>query len=193
MPTESKTLIMQKCLSLLLLVLFATISSGQEIPQQDFYEYDIEKRLEDLGIELREQKLPPEMKIKQATKAGNLLFLSGKGPTGSNGESITGKVGSDLSTEEGYEAARSIAISHLAVIKAEVGDLNKVVQIVKVLGMVNAEPSFTEHPAVINGYTDLMVEVFGERGRHARSAVGMVSLPSNIACEIEVIVEIQEE
>lgn len=184
---------MKKHLSLILLVLTSIISYGQETLPQDHYDYDVEKRLEEIGIELREQKLPPGVKIKPAIRSGNLLFLSGKGPTGPQGERISGKVGTDLSTSEGYDAARSIAINHLSVIKAEIGDLNKVVQIVKVLGMVNADPSFTEHPAVINGYTDLMVEVFGERGRHARSAVGMASLPYNIACEIEVIVEIQEE
>ena len=94
---------------------------------------------------------------------------------------------------QGYEAARVTAINQLSVLKATLGNLNKVKRIVKVLGMVNASPEFTDHPAVINGYSDLMVEVFGERGKHARAAVGMGSLPGNIAVEIEMIVEIESE
>jgi enamine deaminase RidA (YjgF/YER057c/UK114 family) len=104
---------------------------------------------------------------------------------------ITGKVGQDISLEEGYAAARLVGINQLAVLKAELGSLDRVKRIVKVLGMVNCGPDFTEHPKVINGFSDLMVEVFGEKGKHARSAVGMPSLPSNIAVEIELIVEIE--
>jgi enamine deaminase RidA (YjgF/YER057c/UK114 family) len=118
--------------------------------------------------------------------------MSGAGPTKSDGEYITGKVGDDLTIEEGYEAARLTGIALLAALKDQVGDLNKVEGIVKVLGMVNADPSFTQHPAVINGFSDLMVEVFGERGKHARAAVGMGSLPMDIACEIEMIVQVSE-
>ena len=103
----------------------------------------------------------------------------------------TGKVGKDLTIEQGYEAARIVAINHLAVLKAELGDLNKVKRIVKVLGMVNCEGNFTDHPKVINGYSDMMVAVFGEKGKHARSAVGMGSLPNNIAVEVEVVVEVE--
>ena len=102
-----------------------------------------------------------------------------------------GKVGSDLTVEEAYQAARLCALTSLANLKAAIGDLDKVSHFVKVLGMVNAEPDFTEPPAVINGYSDLIVEAFGEKGRHARSAVGMVSLPGNMAVEVEAIVEVE--
>ncbi len=105
---------------------------------------------------------------------------------------MIGKLGSDLSLEQGKEAARFTGISLLSSLKAEIGDLNKVKSVVKALGMVNADPSFTNHSQVINGFSDLMVEVFGEKGKHARSAVGMSSLPSNIAVEIELIVEIED-
>jgi enamine deaminase RidA (YjgF/YER057c/UK114 family) len=125
-------------------------------------------------------------------RSGNLLFLAGKGPAKSDGTYITGKVGKDISLEQGREAARLTAINQLAVLKAELGSLNKVKRIVKVLGMVNSEGDFKDHPKVINGFSDLMVEVFGEKGRHARSAVGMCSLPNNMAVEIELIVEVKQ-
>ena len=118
--------------------------------------------------------------------------MAGKGPNRAEGGYIVGKVGTDLTIEEGYEAARQTAIVQLSVLKHELGDLNKVVRIVKVLGMVNADSSFTQHPEVINGFSDLMVAVFGDRAKHARAAVGMGSLPRNIACEIEMIVEVQD-
>ncbi len=98
-----------------------------------------------------------------------------------------------MSIEQGYEAARITAINQLTIIKATLGNLNRVKRIVKVLGMVNASADFTDHPAVINGYSDLMVEVFGSKGKHARAAVGMGSLPGNIAVEIEMIVKIEDE
>jgi len=109
-----------------------------------------------------------------------------------DGNYIVGKLGKDLTIEQGYEAARLAAIEHIAVLKSELGDLNKVKRIVKVLGMVNSTDDFIEQPKVINGYSDLMVSVFGEKGKHARSAVGLNTLPMNIAVEIEVIVEIED-
>ena len=118
--------------------------------------------------------------------------MSGCGPRNLDGSSITGKVGADLTTEQGYEAARLVGLNMLANIKAVAGDLDKVKRVVKVLGMVNAAPDFKEHPKVINGYSDLMIEVFGEdAGKAARSAVGMGSLPSQIAVEVEMIVELK--
>lgn len=105
---------------------------------------------------------------------------------------MTGKVGRDVGIKEGREAARLTAIDLLASLKAEIGDLNKVTRVVRVLGMVNSDESFTDQPKVINGCSDLLVEVFGERGKHARAAVGMASLPFGIICEIEMIVEIEE-
>ncbi|MEQ9090849.1 MAG: RidA family protein [Balneola sp.] len=149
-----------------------------------------EQKLKELEIELPEIA-PPVANYVNVVRTGNLLFLAGKGSQNPDGSRITGKVGVDLTIEEGYEAAKSIAYQHLAVIKNEIGDLNKVVRVVKVLGMVNTTPEFTAHSQVINGYSDFMVQIFGEKGKHARSAVGMNSLPVNLAVEIEVIVEIE--
>lgn len=155
-------------------------------------DYNPEANLTKLKISLSEPSSPVANYV-NVVQTGNLLFMAGKGPLQANGENITGKVGVDLTIEQGYEAARVTAINQLSVLKAKLGNLNKVKRIVKVLGMVNASPEFTDHPAVVNGYSDLMVEVFGERGKHARAAVGMGSLPGNIAVEIEMIVEIEAE
>jgi enamine deaminase RidA (YjgF/YER057c/UK114 family) len=151
---------------------------------------DAEQKLKEKGIVLTAPAQPIANYV-NVVRTGNLLFLAGKGPTKADGTNITGKVGKDLTIEEGYAAARLVGINHLAVLKAELGSLNKVKRIVKVLGMVNCEGNFTDHPKVINGYSDLMVEIFGDKGKHARSAVGMGSLPSNIAVEAEVIVEVE--
>lgn len=153
--------------------------------------YDPEANVKKLGIDLPTPSAPVANYV-NAVRTGNLIFLAGKGPTFPDGTHMTGKVGDDLSIEEGYEAAKLTGINQLAVLKAELGNLNKVKRIVKVLGMVNASPDFTDHPKVVNGYSDLMVDVFGEKGKHARAAVGMGSLPSNIAVEIEMIVEVYE-
>lgn len=153
---------------------------------------DVEQRLAELGIELPEVS-PPVANYVNAVQTGNLLFLAGKGPRKPDGSYITGKVGSDLTLEEAQEAARLTAINQLAVLKAELGDLNRVNRIVKVTGMVNAVSNFGNQPEVINGFSDLMVEVFGERGKHARAAVGMGSLPRNIAVEIDMIVEVKPD
>ncbi|MBK8517112.1 MAG: RidA family protein [Saprospiraceae bacterium] len=158
----------------------------------NLYDYDVEAKITQLGIELQSPKVPPGINIELATKVGNLVYLSGNGPIDVNGSKTTGKVGVGLTTEQGYQAARLTAINHLSVLKEKIGDLNKVVRIVKVFGMVNCNESFTDHPKVINGYSDLFIQVFGERGRHARSAVGMTSLPWNLACEIEAIVEVRD-
>ncbi len=148
-----------------------------------------EERLKEKGIVLTTPSSPVANYV-NAVRVGNLLYLAGKGPAKPDGSYITGKVGKDLTIEQGYEAARLTAISHLSVLKAELGDLNKVKRIIKVLGMVNCTDDFKDQPKVINGYSDLMVAIFGEKGKHARSAVGMNSLPLGIAVEVEVIVEI---
>lgn len=150
-----------------------------------------EERLKEKGIVLTTPSAPVANYV-NVVRVGNLLFLSGKGPNKPDGSYVIGKVGKDLTTEQGYEAARLAAISHLSVLKAELGDLNRVKRIVKVLGMVNCTDDFKDQPKVINGYSDLMVEIFGEKGKHARSAVGMNALPLNIAVEVEVIVEIED-
>ena len=121
-----------------------------------------------------------------AVRTGNLLFLAGKGPA----SGIAGIVGKDITVEQAYGHARTTGLNLMAVMRDELGSLDRVQRIVKVLGMVNAVPGFTDQPKVINGCSDLFVEVFGERGKHARSAVGMGSLPNNIPVEIEVIVEV---
>ena len=123
--------------------------------------------------------------------AGNLLFLSGAGPRNADGTHTCGKVGTDLTVDQAYQAARQTGLTLLANMRDALGSLDRVDTILKVLGMVNAIPNFTDHPAVINGCTDLFVEVFGDNGRPARSAVGMGSLPMNIAVEIEAIVLIK--
>ena len=150
-----------------------------------------EQKLEELGIVLPEVTEPIANYV-NVVRSGNLLFLAGKGSRNPDGTLITGKVGKDLTTKEGYEAAKSIAIQHIAVIKKEIGDLSKVKRVVKVLGMVNATPNFIGHSQVMNGYSDFMFKIFGEKGKHARSSVGMGSLPINLAVEIEVIVEVED-
>jgi enamine deaminase RidA (YjgF/YER057c/UK114 family) len=125
-------------------------------------------------------------------RVGNMAYVSGHGPLQTDGTLITGKVGGDLSEEEGRAAARQVGLTILATLKAQLGSLDRIGRFVKVLGMVNAAPEFDRHPQVINGFSDLMVEVFGESGRAARSAVGMGSLPGNIAVEIEAILELKE-
>lgn len=168
-------------------------SKGQSIEasQSPSIDYDVEERLEELGIKLVTPNAPTANYLK-AKRSGNRIYLSGHGPDKPDGDQVIGKLGDDLSLEQGIEAARFTGISLLSSLKAEIGDLNKVRSVVKVLGMVNADPSFTDHSQVINGFSDLMVEVFGENGKHARSSVGMSSLPSNIAVEIEMIVEVEE-
>ena len=153
-------------------------------------DYDPEAKLNELGIELSTPSAPVANYV-NAVRTGNLVFLAGKGPSKPDGSYVTGKVGVDLTIEQGYEAGRLTAISQLSVLKAELGDLRKVKRIVKVLGMVNCAPNFTDQPKVVNGYSDLMVAVFGDRGKHARAAVGMGSLPNNIAIEVEMIVEVE--
>lgn len=153
--------------------------------------YNPESKLQELGIELKVPGTPVANYV-HVVRAGNLLFLAGKGPKKSDGKNIVGKLGADLTIEEGYGAARVAGINQLAVLKAELGDLNKVKRIVKVKGMVNAVPDFKDQSKVVNGYSDLMVAVFGEKGKHARAAVGMGSLPGNMAVEVEMIVEVYE-
>lgn len=152
---------------------------------------DAESNLKEKGIILRQPSSPVANYV-NVVRVGNLLFLAGKGPLQADNNYIAGKVGKDLTIEQGYEAAGLAAISHLAVLKNELGSLNKVKRIVKVLGMVNCTEDFKDQSKVINGYSDMMVEIFGEKGKHARSAVGMYALPFNMAVEIEVIVEVEE-
>lgn len=143
----------------------------------------IDARLQELGIDLPPVPGPAGNYV-HAVRTGALLYLSGKGPG-----DVRGKVGDTISAEQAYEHARQVGLVLIAVMKQELGSLDRVSRIVKVLGMVNGVPDFGEQPRVINGCSDLFVEVFGDKGRHARSAVGMGSLPNSIPVEIEVIVE----
>jgi enamine deaminase RidA (YjgF/YER057c/UK114 family) len=155
------------------------------------FEMNIEAKLKEMGIELP-PAVTPVANYVPAVRTGNLVFLSGHGPFKEDGSLITGKVGSDLTTDQGYQAARRIAIGLLGSLKAAIGDLDKVRQMVKLLGLVNCGPDFTDQPKVINGASDFLVEVFGDKGKHARSAVGTNALPVNIAVEIEMIVEVED-
>ena len=148
----------------------------------------IASRLAELGLELPAAPAPLANYL-PAVRTGNLIFVSGHGPRRADGTFITGKLGRDLTLEEGYEAARLTMLNCLAALNAERGGLDAIQRFIKVLGMVNCTEDFSQQPQVINGGSDLLVEVFGERGRHARSAVGMQMLPNNIAVEIELIAE----
>ncbi len=174
---------MKKLILSAALILCYTIGNSQA-------KIDFDKKLKNLDIELFTPSKPMANYVK-AVRVGNLLYLSGHGPGKADGTNITGKVGKDMTTEQGYEAAKQTGISILSTLKSELGDLNKVKRVVKVFGMVNCTDTFTDQPKVINGFSDLMLAVFGEKGKHARSAVGMNSLPSNITVEIEIIVEVE--
>lgn len=147
------------------------------------------ERLKELGIALPKPPKPIANFVTHVQE-GNLLFLSGQGPQEPDGYLHSGKVGLDVDVKQAYEHAKLTGINLIAVMQDALGDLSRVKRIVKLLGMVNAAPDFGEHPKVINGCSDLMMAVFGEAGRHARSAVGFGSLPNNITVEIEAIVAI---
>jgi len=152
---------------------------------------EAETKIRKMGLELPPAAKPVANYV-NAVRAGNLVFLSGHGPVRKDGTLVTGKLGAGLTLEQGYEAARRVALVCRASLKAEIGDLDKVRRVVKLLGMVNCTPDFVDAPKVINGASDLLVEVFGDKGKHARSAVGMNALPMNIAVEIEMIVEVED-
>lgn len=169
----------------------SSTDNSKEVVTAQIGVHDPEAKLKELGIELSTPSAPVANYV-NAVRTGNLIFLSGKGPLKSDGTNITGRLGENLSIEQGYEAAKITGINQLSVLKAELGNLNKVKRIIKVLGMVNSTPDFSDQPKVVNGYSDLMVAVFGDRGKHARAAVGMAALPGNIAVEIEMIVEVED-
>jgi enamine deaminase RidA (YjgF/YER057c/UK114 family) len=152
---------------------------------------NIEQRLNELNIAL--PKVGGALgNYVHAKRVGNLLYLSGKGPESADGAMPRGKLGAGLSVDDGYRHARQVGLVLIAAIRDALGgDLDRVEGIVKVLGMVNAAPDFEDHPKVVNGCSDLFVDVFGEAGRHARSAVGMSSLPAGIPVEVEVIVAVK--
>lgn len=149
-----------------------------------------ESKLTELGIALPKTSPPTNSYLPSVSTQG-MIYLSGKGPRKDDGSYITGKLGKDLTTSQGYEVARNIAIGQLTELKATLGDLSKVKRIVKVTGFVNSTADFPEQSKVLDGFSDLMVEIFGEQGKHARTSVGVASLPFNMAVEVEVIVETQ--
>ncbi|HIB87490.1 TPA: RidA family protein [Candidatus Poribacteria bacterium] len=151
----------------------------------------IENRLEEIGIEL-----PPPVKpvanYVTTVQTGNLVFTSGHGPVNMSGELEKGQLGTDMTIEEGYQSARLVGLGLISTLKDTLGDLDRIKRVIKVVGFVNSTPDFLDHPKVVNGVSDLFVEVFGDKGKHARSAVGMVQLPGGIPVEVEVIVEIED-
>lgn len=150
----------------------------------------VEAKLKEQGITLDKPTASLANYVK-AVRTGNLVFLSGHVSNRADGTGIKGKLGKDLTIEQGYEAAKLSAIGLLSSLKAEIGNLDKVKRVVKVLGMVNSVPEFADHPKVVNGCSDLLVKVFGDKGKHARSAVGVAALPSDYAVEVEMIVEVE--
>ncbi|GIO04686.1 hypothetical protein J31TS6_07140 [Brevibacillus reuszeri] len=145
-----------------------------------------EQNLAELGLELPQLRTPVGNYV-ASVRTGNLLFTAGQGV-----DQYKGKLGRDLTLEEGYLASRQSMLNLLAAVKAEIGDLGKVKRVVKILGFVNSTEDFTDQPKVMNGASDLLVAVFGEKGKHGRSAVGMAQLPGNTAVEIEIVLEIEE-
>ncbi|MBQ17819.1 MAG: hypothetical protein CMJ65_11910 [Planctomycetaceae bacterium] len=150
-----------------------------------------EARIAELGLQLPDPPSPGGT-YQPVVQVGDLCYVSGHGPVQVDGTMITGKVGSEMGEEDANQAARVVGLAILATLKSYLGNLDRVTRLVKVLGMVNCTPDFGTQPKVINGFSDLMVEVFGEQGRAARSAVGMGALPGNIPVEIEVIVQVSD-
>jgi len=149
-----------------------------------------EQKLKQMGIVLPESPKPLANYVR-TVRTGNLLFVSGHGPYNDGKTLLVGKLGKEVTIEEGYKTARNVAVNCLASIRENLGSLDKVKRVVKLLGMVNCTEDFREQPKVMNGASDLLVEVFGEAGRHARSAVGMQALPNQIPVEIEMILEFE--
>ena len=152
---------------------------------------EVEAKLEALGLTLPSPPAPVANYVRAVT-VGNVVYLSGHGPSRDGAFAFQGKVGAEKTVEEGYQAAQLVMLNCLSSLKQEIGDLDRVERIVKLLGMVNCTEDFGHHPEVINGASDLLVQLYGERGRHARSAVGMQSLPRGITVEIEMIVQLRD-
>lgn len=176
---------------LLVLCFLAGVAASGASGQEPTCEQGVDQRLSTLGIVLPDPPRPVANYV-GAVRTGNLVFLAGAGPMRADGSYVAGRLGEDIPLEAGFEAARLAGVSLLAALKAEIGDLDRVTRIVKVFGMVNSTPDFTDHSRVINGFSDLMVEVFCDRGRHARAVAGVAALPLNFAVEIEMVVEVED-
>ena len=170
----------------LLIAVFLFLAVPAAVRAQAQPAYDPEARLRALGLVLPVAD-PPIANYVRAVRTGDLVFLAGHGECGT---SLKGKLGGGVPIDSGYASARRVGLCLLSSLKAEIGDLRRVRRVVRVVGMVNATPDFTDHPRMINGVSDLLVQVFGERGRHARAAVGMGSLPNGMTVEVEMIVEV---
>jgi enamine deaminase RidA (YjgF/YER057c/UK114 family) len=182
MAGDRKTSWLPQMLGLTLVVLASSTTAAQGPASP-------EARLKALGIQLPPAPAPVASYV-PAVRTGNLVYLAGQGPLAGGRPTVTGKVGAELTEEEGNKAARATILNSLAALRAEIGSLDRVRRIVKLVGWVNSAPGFTRQPWVINGASDLLVEIFGDAGRHARSAVGANELPLNIPVEIEIIVEV---
>jgi enamine deaminase RidA (YjgF/YER057c/UK114 family) len=152
----------------------------------------IEQKIKEMGLEMPNNPPNPASKILMYRRAGNVVYLSGHGPSRGGKNQYIGKLGKDFTTQQGYDAAQLTMLNLLESLKNCIGDLDKVTQVVKLLGLVNSTLDFTEQPGVINGATELLIELYGDAGRHARSAVGMAQLPGGMAVEIEMIVEVAD-
>jgi enamine deaminase RidA (YjgF/YER057c/UK114 family) len=172
--------------SILVFVTLASTNSATQVSQSP------EARLKALGIELPPVPKPIASYV-PAVRTGNLVFLAGQGPVSGGKPTITGKVGREVNEEQGAKAARATILVALAALRAEIGSLDRVARVVKVVGFVNSAPGFTRQPWVMNGASDLLVEIFGEAGRHARTSVGVNELPLDIPVEIDMIVEIKPQ
>jgi enamine deaminase RidA (YjgF/YER057c/UK114 family) len=151
-----------------------------------------EEKLKELKLQLPEIAKNPALMLVPAVRVGDMLYVSGHVPVGSDGKNIVGKLGQDMDVKQGQEAARNVALRVLSVVRQELGSLDKVVRVVKTLGMVNCTPDFTQSPAVVNGFSEVFVQLYGDQaGKGARSAVGMVSLPGGVPVEVEIILQVK--
>ena len=151
-----------------------------------------EQKLKELGIELP-QGSSPAANYANAVRSGNLLFIAGKGPLPSDGDLPKGRLGREFTTEEGYQFAKSACIDLIAVMKSELGSLDKVVRVVELQGFINADPNFEDHAKVMNGASDLLVQVFGEKGIHVRSVLGATSLRSGVPLVLKAVIEVVDD
>lgn len=170
----------------------ALLPSVAEVLGQDKPASSAEERLKALGIELPTVTLPPGLALVPCVRVGEMLYVSGHTPVGADGKNVVGKLGKDMDVKQGQDAARLVALRILSVVRTELGSLDRVVRVVKTLGMVNCTPDFVQSPAVVNGFSEVFVQVFGETaGKGARSAVGMVSLPGGVPVEMEIILQVK--
>src|SRR4029453_11581909 len=182
MAAESKGRLLVRMIGLGLLLLTSSAAAAQGTGSP-------EARLKTLGIQLPPAPKPVALYV-PAVRTGNLVFLAGQGPLADGKPTVTGKVGAELTEEQGNKAARATALILLSALRAEIGSLDRVKRIVKLVGLVNSAPGFTRQPWLINGASDLLIEIFGDAGKHARTSLGTNELPLNLPVEIELIVEV---